>query len=210
MIIKLLWKRGGNIAVLRMVCHTLRNIVCSVIRERARELDDTLFMLNEWQRQNPGKLAVHGPICFYIATGKRQPLIKMEIEVTYLGNRDDKVPHPTKLGQFAPSWDEMKPTGIENARCALVGPVHFYRRLSPITLGNLLKLSHCSYHNFGYTHPAQMKYVPWYRLFKMTEQESIEADYLNTIYFDKDLYDEAEIRRTCVLLLKSKFKFSFI
>ncbi len=209
MIIKLLWKRGGNIAVLRMVCHTLRNIVHPMIMERVRELDETLFMLNKWQRQKPGELAVHGPICFYVATGKRQPLVRMPIEVTYLGNRDDKVPHPTELGQFAPSWEEMQATDEEEVRSALIGSIQFYRRASPITFEHLLELPRCSYYNFGYTHSSQMRYEPWYR-FRMGEQESIEADHLNTIYFDDNLYDEAEIRRKYVFLLKSKFAFSFI
>lgn len=206
MIIKLLFFRGGNVTALRTVCRCLRAIVQSMIKERVRELDDTLFMLNEWQRMMPGKLAVHGPICFYLKSGRRQPMVPMRIEVTYLGSHRDRVPHPTEFGKFAPSWDEMTPTEDRHVRAVKIGSIQFNRYDVHVSLKGLLRLVQCSYYNFGYTNPGMIVYSPWYGDWTYFQ----EFDPLNTLYCNKDLYDEAEIRRDCRVLLMSKFKFSLI
>jgi hypothetical protein len=193
--------KGGNIAVLRAVCRRLRAVVQSMMDQRAARIDRMLAVANAWQQRClaaslPGKLAVIGPVCFWLASFRRNPMLPWNVNVIYLGGPGDLVPHPTRDGELAPAWSEMADTG-HGSRAAGIEGLSFLRFLrcnEETTLREYLQGLAPSFHCFGYTTPGQIEYHPW--------TCHARDDYYNTVYVDEDVSNEPYF----ITVRKSGFK----
>jgi hypothetical protein len=183
MICSRLDKGGGNIAVLRAVCRRLRAVVQSMMDQRAARIDRLLAVANAWQRRClaamlPGKLAVFGSACFWLASLRRNPMIATRVCVVYLGGKDDLVPHPTRDSELAPAWSEMEDIDVDR-RVVFVEGICFSRLKEETTLHEYLEDRTPSIQNFGYTTPGQIEYHPW--------TDHAYDDYYNTVYAEGDI-----------------------
>lgn len=172
---------GENIAKLRPLCRHLRNTVNILRSRRAAKIERLLEIADGWIKKMPGRLAVYGAAVFWLATQKRQPSGCCSVEVVYLGDRHDDVPHPTLDGQLAPTWDEMNEE-FHGVRTAKVCGIIFNRMFHRETLRRFLQQFTPSIYNFAYKRPDQIEYHAWC--------ESANDDYYNTIYIKGRLLNE--------------------